>query len=147
MKNAFECCRCGHLTLVEQVGFKVVEPFACEDTTYGKIGQFIIDISLCEYVDFQTLKIQESPDSTRGTKIRDITIECYDKLTNEVEPGDHVAVTGILTLKPQTGTEKKYGSWKDDSGSLIEKLYFGFDEHILTKLHEKALWSNDFRQL
>ena len=108
VKIAFECLRCGHITFVEQTGTKFEEPFAgCEDGTCGKKGSFRVDKSLCEYVDFQTIKLQESPDSTRGTKTRDIMVECEKELTNKVEPGDHVTVTGILILKQRIGKEGK----------------------------------------
>ncbi len=104
VKTAFVCLRCGHITPLEQTGTKVEEPFAgCEGENCGKKGPFRVDHSQCEYVDFQTIKIQESPDSTRGTKTRDIMVECEEELTNKVEPGDRVTVTGILTLKQRTG--------------------------------------------
>jgi replicative DNA helicase Mcm len=141
VKTAFECLRCGHITYVEQAGTKVNEPFAgCEDTTCGKKGPFRVDKSRCEYIDFQTIKIQESPDSTRGTKTRDIIVECDEELTNKVEPGDRVAVTGILTLKPQHGKDGiKTVHEKIIKALSIEKLDLGFEEYDLTPLDEEAI--------
>lgn len=141
VKTAFECLRCGHVTYVEQTGIKFEEPFAgCEDITCGKKGPFRVDQSLCEYVDFQTIKIQESPDSTRGTKTRDIMVECDEELTNKVEPGDRVTVTGILTLRQRTGKDGKITVHEKIIKALsIEKLDLGFDEYDLTSSDEEAI--------
>jgi replicative DNA helicase Mcm len=134
VKTAFECQRCGHITYVKQTGMKIEEPFAgCENDTCRKNGPFGVEKSLCEYVDFQTIKIQESPDSTRGTKTRDIIVECDEELTNKVEPGDRVTVTGILTLRQRTGRDGKITVHEKIVQALsIEKLDFGFDEYDLT---------------
>ena len=141
VKTAFECLRCGHITFVEQTGTKFEEPFAgCEGENCGKKGPFRVDQSQCEYIDFQTIKIQESPDSTRGTKTRDIMVECEEELTNKVEPGDRVTVTGILALGQRTGKEGKITVHEKIIKALyIEKLDFGFDEYDLTSLDEEAI--------
>ena len=141
VKTAFQCFRCGHITYVEQTGTKVEEPFAgCENETCGKKGPFKVDKSLCEYVDFQTIKIQESPDSTRGTKTREIIVECDEELTNKVEPGDRITVTGILTLRQRTGQEGlKAVHEKIIQAISIEKLDLGFDEYDLTSSDEEDI--------
>ena len=141
VKTAFECLRCGHITFIEQTGTKFEELFAgCEGESCGRKGPFRVDKSQCEYVDFQTIKIQESPDSTRGTKTRDIIVECDEELTNKVEPGDRVTVAGILTLRQRTGKEGKITVYEKIIQALsIEKLDFGFDEYDLTSLDEEAI--------
>lgn len=141
VKTAFQCLRCGHITYVKQTGIKVKGPFAgCEDETCKKNGPFVVDKFLCEYVDFQTIKIQESPDSARGTKSWDIMVECDEELTNKVEPGDRVTVSGILTLRQRTGKEGKTTVHEKVIQALsIEKLDLGFDEYNLTSLDKEAI--------
>ena len=60
MKAAFQCLRCGHLTIVEQSSFKFEEPFAgCEDETCGKKGPFKVIIEESTFIDAQKLQIQD----------------------------------------------------------------------------------------
>ena len=141
VKTAFECQRCGHINFVKQTGIKVEEPFAgCENETCKKKGPFRVDNSLCEYVDFQTIKIQEPPDSTSGTKARDIVVECDEELTNQVEPGARVTVTGILILGQRTGKEGKINVYEKRIQALsIEKLDPRFDEYDLTPSDEEDI--------
>ena len=67
-------------------------------------------------------------------------VECEEELTNKVEPGDRVTVTGTLTLKQRTGKEGKIAVYEKMIQALsIEKLDFGFDEYDLTPSDEEAI--------
>jgi replicative DNA helicase Mcm len=142
VRTAFECMRCGHITFVDQsVGNSLEEPFAgCSNETCGKKGPFKIDIELTEQIDYQRIQIQESPDSTRGTKTRDIIVECDEDLTNKIEPGDRVTVTGILLLKRQSGKDgKKNTHEKIIHAVSIEKTDLGFEDIIFSQEDEDEI--------
>lgn len=137
-RAAFECLRCGHITYVNQVGIKFEEPFAgCEDESCGKKGPYNLDMGLSDWVDFQRIQIQETPDSSTGTKTHDIIIECEEDLTSIVKPGDRVTVSGILMLRQKSGKDGKKTVYEKIIQALsIEKQDLGFDEYILTQSDE-----------
>lgn len=55
---AFQCLRCGHITLIRQDSLKLEEPFAgCEDETCGKKGPFRLLIEESTYTDAQEIEI------------------------------------------------------------------------------------------
>jgi replicative DNA helicase Mcm len=139
VKTAFKCLRCGHITFVEPDGNTSEEPYFCENTTCGKSGPFKKEISLTEFVDFQRIIIQESPDSTRGTKTRDMIIECDEELTNQIEPGERITVIGILTLRQTEKDRKKTVHEKIIKALSIEKQNVGFDDYILTESDEEII--------
>jgi replicative DNA helicase Mcm len=142
VRTAFQCLRCGHITFVDQsVGGICEEPFGgCENDTCGKKGPFKVDIGLTEQVDYQRIQIQESPDSTRGTKTRDIIVECEEDLTNKIEPGDRVTVTGILLLKRQSGKDGKKNTHEKIIRAIsIEKTDIGFEDIVFTQDDEKEI--------
>lgn len=137
-RAAFECLRCGHITYVDQVGIKFEEPFAgCEDENCGKKGPFNLDLGLSDWVDFQRIQIQETPDSSTGTKTHDIIVECEEDLTSVIKPGDRVTVSGILMLRQKSGRDGKKTVYEKIIQALsIEKQDLGFDEYILTQSDE-----------
>lgn len=97
LKAAFRCLRCGHITKVDQDGTKLQEPFSgCEEETCGKKGPFNLEIEESTLIDFQVMKLQELPDSMRGTKPYDIKIEFKGELTGLIEAGEKVTVIGLV---------------------------------------------------
>lgn len=54
----------------------------------------------CRCVDFQMLKLQESPDAVpNGELPRHIQLYCDRYLTDKVVPGNRVTVVGIYAIK------------------------------------------------
>ena len=134
IKAAFECLRCGHITFVEQDGTKFDEPFAgCADETCGKKGPYNVLIDESIFIDFQVIKLQEFPDSMRGTKPYDITIQFKNELTGQLEAGDRVSITGVLNSRQITNKDGKTCLFEYILNAVsIEKLDAGFDEYVLT---------------
>ena len=97
-KAAFQCLRCGHLTIVEQNSFKFEEPFAgCEEETCGKKGPFKVSIEDSTFIDAQKLQIQESPENLKGgSQPQSLEVDTEDDLTGNITPGDRVIINGIL---------------------------------------------------
>lgn len=139
IKAAFECSRCGHITYVEQDGIKFDEPFAgCEDENCGKKGPFNVLIDESTFIDFQTVKLQEFPDSMKGTKPYDITIQFKNELTGQLEAGDRVSITGVLNSRQVTNKDGKTCLFEYILNAVsIEKLDAGFDEYVLTDEDKK----------
>lgn len=126
---AYECMRCGHVTVVPQPQKKQVEPIECENETCGRKGPFRIDQIRSKYADFQVLEIQESPDSLRGSQPRNQLVHVYDELTDQVTAGDKVIIGGILTAVQKTTREGK--STLSDfvlEANHIDKLDKSYDE-------------------
>ena len=102
---AFECQRCGTLSYIPQHG-GFTEPHQCEGCE--RQGPFDINFEQSEFVDAQTLRVQESPEGLRGGQTPEaIDINIEDDITGEVTAGDHVSVSGILKLEQQGGDREK----------------------------------------
>jgi replicative DNA helicase Mcm len=94
---AFECQRCGTLTRVPQTGTSFQEPHECQGCE--RQGPFRLNVDQSEFVDSQSLRIQESPEGLQGGETpRSIDVRIEDDLTGKVTPGDQVTVTGVLRI-------------------------------------------------
>jgi len=89
----------------------VVIPFKCDQD--GRSGEdcgpnpFVIMGDNCEYIDQQTLKLQESPEVVpTGEMPRNIMISLDRYLVDKVTPGTRVSVIGILSLFTVGGKTK-----------------------------------------
>jgi len=61
----------------------------------------------CKCVDFQVLKMQESPDSVpSGEMPRHMQLYCDRFLCEKAVPGNRVTVIGIYSIKKATQTSK-----------------------------------------
>ncbi|WP_292386913.1 minichromosome maintenance protein MCM [Methanosarcina sp. UBA5] len=138
---AFLCLRCGHVTLVKQNDFKFEEPFAgCEDENCGNKGPFNVVTEDSTFEDFQKLHLQESPDSTSGTKIRDVTVFCYGDLVNQIEPGEKITVTGVLRVNQISDRDGKTTLYEMFIEAVsIQKKDMGFDEYVLSEKDEAEI--------
>ncbi|MFB6219628.1 MAG: LAGLIDADG family homing endonuclease, partial [Halobacteriaceae archaeon] len=103
---AFECQRCGTLTRVPQSSEQFQEPHECEGCE--RQGPFKVNHDQSEFVDAQTLRVQESPEGLRGGETpQHIDVHVEDDLTGVAAPGDHVTVTGALRLDQQGSDNEK----------------------------------------
>jgi len=109
-KTAFQCLRCGHVTIVEQSEETdaLQEPFAgCENDTCGKKGPFKIKEDESEYIDYQILKIQEPLDTLRGRQPEFLYVACSEELAGACKPGDKVVIVGVLQGRPRVKKDGK----------------------------------------
>jgi replicative DNA helicase Mcm len=109
-KCAFQCMRCGHVTIVPQSKDTdlLQEPFAgCENESCGKKGPFKKLESESVTFNHQYLKVQEPLENLRGRQPEFLYISCADELTGTVKPGDKVIITGILKGRQKVSKEGK----------------------------------------
>lgn len=110
-KARFQCLSCGHINIVPQEDIVLVIPKkcgGCEKTYMQTSFRFLSTES--EYVDTQSITLQESPEGLMGGEQPErIEVILDDDLTGKITPGDKIIVTGILTpsmrrtaQKPQT---------------------------------------------
>ncbi|MCQ1536310.1 minichromosome maintenance protein MCM [Methanosarcina sp. KYL-1] len=141
-KAAFQCLRCGHLTLVEQNSFKFEEPFAgCENETCGKKGPFKVSIEDSSFVDAQKLQIQESPENLKGgSQPQSLEVDSEDDLTGNVTPGDRVIINGVLKSRQRALKDGK-STFYDLvlEANSIEHLDQDFDELEITPEDEEKI--------
>ncbi|KKH46071.1 ATPase AAA [Methanosarcina sp. 1.H.T.1A.1] len=141
-KAAFQCLRCGHLTIVEQNSFKFEEPFAgCEDETCGKKGPFKVAIEDSTFIDAQKLQIQESPENLKGgSQPQSLEVDAEDDLTGNVTPGDRVIINGVLKSRQRTLKDGK-STFYDLvlEANSIEHLDKDYDELEITAEDEEQI--------
>jgi len=83
---------------------------------------FFILPDKCKCVDFQVLKLQESPDAVpNGEMPRHLQLYCDRYICEKVVPGNRVTVLGIFSIK-KTGPSKKSNS-NDQAAVGIRKPY------------------------
>ncbi|XP_065661260.1 DNA replication licensing factor mcm5-A isoform X2 [Hydra vulgaris] len=81
---------------------------------------FFILPDKCKCVDFQVLKLQESPDAVpNGEMPRHLQLYVDRYLTEKVVPGNRVTVIGIFSIKKNVASKKR----NDDGGVGIRKPY------------------------
>mgnify|MGYP006274882619 CR=1 FL=1 len=98
-RAAFECLRCGTITVVPQADGDFQDPYQCDGCEREGPFQFLTDHGETEFVDAQQLRIQESPEGLSGGETpENIDMHIEDDITGQVSPGDHVTATGILRL-------------------------------------------------
>lgn len=104
---AFECQLCGSLNRVPQSGTAddFQEPHECQGCE--RQGPFKINFDQSEFVDAQMLRLAEPPEVVAGGEGTTIDIALEDDLTDHVEPGDRVDVTGRLQLKQDGSNNTK----------------------------------------
>ncbi|MEZ3116282.1 ATP-binding protein [Halobaculum sp. MBLA0147] len=106
VEAAFECQRCGTMTYIPQSDSGFQEPHECQGCE--RQGPFRINHDQSEFVDAQTIRVQESPEGLRGGETpQAIDVYLEDDVCGEVTPGDHVSVAGVLHIEQQTSGNEK----------------------------------------
>ncbi|MFB6177323.1 MAG: XRE family transcriptional regulator, partial [Halobaculum sp.] len=106
VEAAFECQRCGTMTYIPQSDSGFQEPHECQGCE--RQGPFRINHDQSEFIDAQTLRVQESPEGLRGGETpQSIDVYLEDDICGEVTPGDHVSVAGVLHIEQQTSGNEK----------------------------------------
>lgn len=100
-------------------------PRKCPSDQTGRppcpLDPFFIMPDKCKCVDFQVLKLQESPDAVpNGEMPRHMQLYCDRYLTEKVVPGNRVTVMGIYSIKK---VAQKVDKDRDGVGVGIRKPY------------------------
>lgn len=100
-------------------------PRKCPSDQAGRppcpLDPFFIMPDKCKCVDFQVLKLQESPDAVpNGEMPRHMQLYCDRYLTDKVVPGNRVTVMGIYSIKK---VAQKADKDRDGVGVGIRKPY------------------------
>lgn len=94
--GVFKCRRCECKTEIVQRETGYIEPFECSNETCGRKGPFDLLKKESVFVNYQMIRIQESPEELRGgvpPQALDVRIE--GELVGDVVPGNRITVTGI----------------------------------------------------
>ena len=100
--GAFRCSdNKDHITKVEQMGIRLVEPVKC--AVCGKTKpqiKFTFVPEKSEFVDTQKAEIQDNPENLRGREQpQRLMAYLEDDIAGEIVPGDRVVLNGILKVK------------------------------------------------
>ncbi|CAM4456637.1 DNA replication licensing factor MCM5 isoform X1 [Lepidochelys kempii] len=100
-------------------------PRKCNTEQAGRpkcpLDPYFIMPDKCKCVDFQTLKLQESPDAVpHGEMPRHMQLYCDRYLCDKVVPGNRVTIMGIYSIK-KSGQTKSKG--RDNVGVGIRSSY------------------------
>lgn len=127
----FECSICHNTTTVEVERGRIPEPANCTqcNTKYS----FQLIHNLCEFIDKQQIKLQESPDEMPAgqTPYTVLLYACAD-LVDAVQPGDRVTVTGIYRASA-IRTNPRMRTVKSIYRSHIDAVHFR--KHDKNRLH------------
>ncbi|HSW62160.1 MAG TPA: minichromosome maintenance protein MCM, partial [Dissulfurispiraceae bacterium] len=114
VNGVFKCARCSGDVWERQDGFIFREPLECGDckrtppsTRFGLIAE------KSEYVDFQKLEVQESPEGMRGgQQPSSLTAYLTNELVGQLFPGNRVTLFGVLEIERDKDKPK---------GTVLEK--------------------------
>ncbi len=146
-KTAYQCLRCGHVTLVPQSSIAYVEnrmeePYGgCEEETCGKRGPFKIRNRLSSFVDFQRIQLQEPPETIQnGGQPQSLEVVIVGDIAGDVVPGNRIIITGILNAINLTNKDGKTVACK-------YVLYANYIEHIDKGFQEVEISPDEEREI
>ena len=141
--GAFQCQKCGAIIKLEQEEDIIKEPAECYEDQggCGRSSSFKLLASLSEFIDFQKVELQESPEGLRGgAQPERISVYLEDDLVGDIAPGDRVIVNGILhSHQRRRGTYRLTAFDKILSAISIEKQELAFEEVEVTEEDEKEI--------
>lgn len=122
---SIQCRSCGYIkTISVASGFGGVNiPRVCDSVSNKNIDNsekcpldsYMIVPEMCEYIDQQTLKIQETPESIPTGEIpRSFQLYCERYLVNRASPGTRLSVTGVYMANEKSGGILKKGGNLND---------------------------------
>lgn len=95
----FKCLRCGELNHVMQIDEVFREPLICENPNCNMRGPFKMEVESSEFRDWQSVRIQERPESLRGGRMpRQLDCIIKDDFVDKAVPGNHMVASGILRV-------------------------------------------------
>ncbi len=142
----FKCLKCGERNRVQQPGEMFREPQVCQNPNCSKKGPFKLEAEDSEFVDWQSLRVQELPEKLRGGRIpRYINAIARDDIVDEGVPGNQVLITGILRAFQESKRNKKKTTFQ----KVLEINYIKVKEKSVeeTELSEEdEEWIEDLKQ-
>ena len=100
---AFECQLCGTITEVPQSDHGHQKPHQCQGCE--RQGPFKMNFDQSEFVDAQTIRVQEPPEVMTGGTATTLDIHVEDDITGIAEPGDRVGITGRLRMDENSANQ------------------------------------------
>ncbi len=98
----FECPLCGNIMQEEQATKKLNPPNLCSNPNCKNNRNFRVITDESEFIDYQLITIQESPDELRSGDIpKTIQAVLYNDLVDSVRPGERIKIMGILKSNPK----------------------------------------------
>ena len=98
----FECDWERHRNSYIQDFFTLKEPTRCETGETCKCTEFKLRDDLSQFIDSQKVEIQEYPeDLPPGAQPERLSVYFESSLAHKVQPGDRVAIVGIIKPKSQ----------------------------------------------
>lgn len=95
----FKCLRCGEENRVLQIDEVFREPLVCENPNCSRKGPFKLEIESSEFLDWQSIRVQERPEELRGGRMpRQLDGIIKDDFVDKAVPGNHVIMSGILRV-------------------------------------------------
>jgi replicative DNA helicase Mcm len=128
---AFECQRCGVMNRVPQVDGDHQEPHECQSCE--RQGPFSLNAEQSEWVDHQTLRIQQPPEEVQGGQGVHVDVYVEDDLVEMVETGDRVTINGQMALDEPGENSVAYEPYIDGESVEIEETDYediDVDEYI-----------------
>ncbi|WP_049972503.1 minichromosome maintenance protein MCM [Haladaptatus cibarius] len=115
---AFECQRCGTLTLIPQSSLgETQEPHECQGCE--RQGPFRINVDHSEYIDRQTLLLKRRPGNATKDGEASIVVTVEDDIAGDVAPGETVTVTGIVRILNDDHTDASIADKIIDGLSVV----------------------------
>jgi replicative DNA helicase Mcm len=98
----FECPVCGNVMQELQSASKLTVPNECTNPNCNNKRDFVIKTDESEFIDYQTVTIQEAPEELRAGAIPQTyqAVLLHD-LVDSVRPGERVKITGIFKSVPK----------------------------------------------
>jgi replicative DNA helicase Mcm len=117
IEGVFQCARCSQVHYVPQEGGYYSEPVKCVNPNCGKNGPFNIIPDQSTYTDYQSITVQEKPETLPPGQIpRSVPARLVGDLVDTVRAGDRAVVSGILRMKlkgMQKGRVATFDPWLD----------------------------------
>ena len=138
---AFRCARCGDITYLAQEDHVFVEPFECGNDSCGRKGRFKLVPGESDFIDFQKIRIQDSPDEVRpGEQPQTLDASAVEDITGKVSPGDRVVIVGILRSYQRVTQQGKSTAFDLILETVsVETEEKGFEEIEVTKEDEQKI--------
>jgi replicative DNA helicase Mcm len=125
---AFECQRCGTLTVIPQSEASFQEPHQCQGCE--RQGPFEISFDESEWIDAQRLRLQTPPEISQGTGEEiDVSVE-GDELVDSATVGDRVSVTGTIHLEQKSKQNQMTGKFRP----YVEAAHISLEESNHTEI-------------
>ncbi|MFX1486613.1 MAG: hypothetical protein ACFFBS_05915, partial [Promethearchaeota archaeon] len=137
IEAAFQCQRCGRITLRAQEGGPIRPPPVCDSPNCGRKGPFSLMEEMSKFIDWQKIRIQERPEELPpGQLPRTLDAILRRDLVDVARPGDRIAIIGLLRSNPSKQRSREFETFDvfldtnyvDVSEKELEKVEITPDE-------------------